>query len=328
MDLRSVRCFVLGIALVLVVGCLPDAPHDNPRDPLNPDARGGLTGTVKGVTNITLSGARVEVLGSGLVGIVDTSGMYFIDGILPGDYSVVASIAGYTSDTGEVEIIPGAVDSLNFTLDGIPVVRWASVLSVHKSYYSGDEGVWIELSAGVMDPDLWVDIDSVWVEVRDSVLVLTQDSVVSSWDVVYGGVIANSFGGDPLVVLVGEDFSFCVEDKIGVRETPVRETLVRIIADVPVPVYPLTGDTVSFPCTFSWEKFTVDFSFEYEFAIWSVEEGVDLAMGERYEVTEIPSSQDSLTVEVELSPGTYYWSIAVVDSVGNRSERVEKIEVK
>ncbi|MHA1827030.1 MAG: carboxypeptidase regulatory-like domain-containing protein [Candidatus Heimdallarchaeaceae archaeon] len=75
-----------------------------------------IGGTVLNEKNKPIPDAKVEILGTNLVGTTDFAGMYSIAGITPGKYKIKASKSGYADVIVEQVVLPDKVYTINFKL--------------------------------------------------------------------------------------------------------------------------------------------------------------------------------------------------------------------
>ena len=85
-----------------------------------PPPTGSITGTVtRAGDGAAISGATVSVTG-GASGSTDASGTYSLTGLSPGNHTLTASAAGYTTTSQAVSVTAGGTQNLNFVLSPAP----------------------------------------------------------------------------------------------------------------------------------------------------------------------------------------------------------------
>ena len=97
--------------------------------------------------------------------------------------------------------------------------------------------------------------------------------------------------------------------------------LTRIIGETPVAFSPANGDTTTdkFP-TFRWQLPQFTFAFTQRIEVFRLDAGFPTFVTSIGKISSEARSQRSF---VRLSPGTYFWTISVVDDFGNISRSKE-----
>ena len=314
------------LMLLASTGCLSDAKHTNPLDPNTEGFR--KVGSIEGRTirfyppHPPIEGAEVRLSPGPYVARSDGDGTFAFDGIPEGAYQITAEKDGFRSfaDTVTVRLGDRTTD-VRVPLNGMPVIANSSVRTIHVSRWWPQEDLFVlEISADVADPDGVGDIESAWVEIPafDFVLPLAETGVVGRYA---RTVPADSLPVPSLHGLEGVDLVFHAQDAVGFVNESAPESIVRVIDYVPVAVDPQGLASVdSGRPNLAWEDAGLPYAFTYRIDIVRDEANVQAVVET---ITDIPSDVTSYVVEGPLMQGTYFWTVSVVDSFGNRSRSKE-----
>ena len=323
------QTLVKGIACIFIIafptlwGCMPNAERDNPYDPKSDGYRdeGTLTGMITRRAQPSEGIEGVTVILDPFKGSsrTDRNGFYAIDNIPTGSYGVKALKPGFSQDSTTIQVAAGQIDTVNFSLNGLPQFLETGITSEHNKSFMGEDVYFFHFDAQVDDPDGLSDIDSVVVAVDDleflKNLVLESNSNRFSVTVFPEEVTETS-----LEALVGKEAIFIITDKNGFKAESTPEHLVRIIHQSPSTVFPVDRDQVDSQPLLVWNLFTAPFVFTYTVevsafpSVWS------------WSQEDIVPSDTAITVNDTLdSRWSYFWVVSVVDEFGNfsQSQRVE-----
>ncbi len=170
-----IRPLLLLAALVVGVGCLGEAPHDNPFDPDSQQyaSTAEVSGTVSGIYPPFrgIAGVRVRLMPLGASGVervatTDASGAFTVADVPAGPegtrYLVRAEGDGLRADDQEVTVEAGVTAQVALRLDALPVVSAQSARTVHIERWFPDAPLYLlEVDATVTDPDRDTDISAV-----------------------------------------------------------------------------------------------------------------------------------------------------------------------
>ena len=320
------RTVVPVLLLLMATGCLSDAKHSNPLDPDTPGYR--EVGSIEGRAtrfyppHPPIEDAEIRLSPGPYVARSGADGTFVFDGIPAGSYQITAKKDGFRSFTDTVTVSLGSrTTDVRIPLNGMPVVAASSIRTIHVSRWWPQEDLYVlEISADVLDPDGVGDITSAWVEIPsfDFVLPLAETGVVGR----YGRTVpADSLPVPSLHVLEGVDLMLHAQDAVGFVNEPAPETIVRVIDYVPVAVDPQGLATVEDGRPhLAWEDAALPYGYTYRIDIVRDEANVQAVIET---ITDIPSDVTSYVVEGPLMQGTYFWTVSVVDSFGNRSRSKE-----
>lgn len=116
MILRQRLEYLAVAAVVLICGCGPDAPHDNPLDPANQGS--GVYGTIYRSAGGVIAGAVVTARPVNIAATSDGQGAYSIS-LDPGRYYLEVGCYGYRTVVDTVDIAAGSRLRRNFLLSGL-----------------------------------------------------------------------------------------------------------------------------------------------------------------------------------------------------------------
>lgn len=317
------------LLLLLTVGwaaCLGEAEHSNPLDP-NSD-RFEQVGTLVGTTTrfyppfAIIGQAEVRLSPGPFVTMTDAEGRFVFDGIPVGDYRLDAVKEGFASGEQVVQVELGTpTEEVQVRMDGLPLLRELSVRSAHISrWFPPDDLYLLEIVALVEDPDGLSDVDRVAfaIPTRGFERDLAQTNVTGRYEV---ALPADSLPGGNLFALQGEEIRAMAQDAAGFETASGPHVLVRVIDYTPVALEPQGQENVRTATPeFSWEDAALPYHYSYRVDIVHDQANVRTVVRT---IEDIPQDNLSHTLETPLPPGTYFWTISVVDARGNRSQSKE-----
>ena len=319
--------FLFVIALALTgLGCLDDAPRDNPLDPFSDGFRdeGRIAGRVEGLYPPFdgIDDVRVQLvpLETGLPELATrtVAGAFALGDVPSGRYAVVAASDGFRTATDTVAVEAGQQAGVVFRLDALPVVNAQSLHTVQIVRWFPEDPVFqLDVAVEASDPDA-PDV------VEHAALAIptgpdTFDFV--ELDRIAEGRFERTFDDSELpggvAGLLGKALRIQVVDASGGATLSEPVGLVRIIQQSPQLQSPIPNDTTGATPELVWRPSELPFAFTYWVDVYRVLPSLDAVLIERFE--DIPPSQTRLTLAAPLDPGPYSWAIWVVDADGNRS---------
>lgn len=315
--------FLLTVALLLMIGCFGDAPHDNPLDPNNSPALPGLT--LKGFVFTfyqpfrAIPSATLMLEPGPRISVADQNGSFSFGQLPPGSYQLTCRAPGFMPDS--LQFTLSADTTVNFNLDALPAFLDIRLQTHHVSrWFPPDDSYFLTIEVTVDDPDGVGDIRRVHYLINpigyaDTLTVNSDPSVFTAQR------FSNQFPTGSIHQLIGKAFLFIVEDGPGAVVESPPQFLTRIVETIPQLLAP--NDLVfvtEFPIVFQWLPVTLPFLFSFKLEISRVDFGVPSKV-----FTSPPIASDSTryTFEQPLSGGDYFWVLYIVDEFGNSSRSKE-----
>lgn len=320
-------CFAGFIVLAFALSaCLGEAEHSNPLDPNADDFE--EVGPLFGKTTryyppfAAVENAEVRLSPGPFMASSDADGSFAFDGVPVGEYRLAAVKDGFASDTQTVYVELGAsTGDVQVRMAGLPEIREVSLRTTRVSrWYPPDDLFLLEVRALVEDADGLSDLDRVWFEIpgHGYLRELSETAIAGRYA---ASLPADSLPADNLFALQGAEMRVGTRDDAGFQDTSGPYQLVRIIEYTPVALEPQGQQNVGTTTpTFIWEDAVLPYDYTYRLDIVRDQANVQTV------VTTIDGiSQDSTRYKVEtpLASGTYFWTVSVVDSYGNRSRSRE-----
>ncbi|MDX1429627.1 MAG: carboxypeptidase-like regulatory domain-containing protein [Rhodothermales bacterium] len=315
------------LMLVSLAGCLSDADHLNPLDPLAPDFvdEGRIEGRITNRSLSAIEGATVVVAPGGMSAITSADGSFVIDGVPAGQYVVTAGSSEYQIAADTVEVSFESPSRADFELNGLPSFEGWTVNTAHISRWFPLEDLFqMELAVQASDTDGVFDLDKVWLEIP-SLQFSDTLQVTPTPGLFLRTLNATDLPSGTIHALLGSPLQLHVRDQPQAVVTSPTLQLVRVIDVTPEAtdeafqfgtpncLQVQSGNTAAPPV--EWEEVFLPFPFEHQVEVIRVDPGVETLV-ER--ITDI--SSDSTAVGVgAVPPGDYYWTVAVVDDFNNRS---------
>ena len=314
-----------GIALG---GCLGDAPHSNPLDPLSEGFR--AEGQVEGrVTEafapfFGLDGVRVRLvpLAAGLperATRTDADGAFAFPDVPEGAYRVEAERDGFAAAADTVSVRLAEIASAELRLNGRPAVQAQAVRTVHVDRWFPPEDLYrLEVDATVADPDGPADLARV---VLESAALGVLDTLREAEPGRFvGEVDARALPGRALQSLIGVPLHLRAEDRGGVAGVGPDLYVARVIEPIPLTERPQALAVVGATPELVWRPLALPFAATWRIDVVRVDAGVETAVA-RFDG--LPAEQTALRLTAPLAAGDYYWTAAAVDAFGNRSRSKE-----
>lgn len=318
---RLVHLLLLVIVCSIIFsGCVSDAPHENPFDPLSPSYRG--TATLKGIVTVRdkpqvpLSDVWVQVNPQRIGTKSNDDGSFTIDNILAGNIQVLFYRELFTPETISIQLNVGEERQLNVAMNGVPTIISARILTRRVD---GQEPIYfVDVRANVTDPNGVNDIDSVWFAVEDDLYSMEFNIGNKLFEVRIESSVL------PIDYLIGKQLYVLARDRYGAEGISYPFAVAQPIEVAATPISPRNGDTVSVPLEFRWSAPSISFNYSYSLTIARVHgSGAGQIVIWKTTVEPIRSDQTVYVYTSSLPAGRYSWSISIVDVNGNWSQSVE-----
>jgi len=319
----AVNSFLMRIAplvlLLLAIGCTRDAPRDNPFDPNSDlyDTAASLEGQIirkippyNGIPDV-----EIRLSGSASRYTYTNNDGFFSFRHLPGDsVQIRVHKDGYGSRHTHVSLPDQHVEIL---LNGRPRTDSLHIRTTHRSHWWPVEDEYmLHIEAWISDIDGMNDIDSVWFSIPGDTTALGTEPPYTDQGSVSGELYDWELSF-PITDLAGRVFLCHIRDRDSLHAEPAGASISRFIENSPSPLAPV-GDAEAGPLpTLRWDYFDASYTFYYIVEIFRITSGNTAVRVFNRE--EIAQSVTELTVEDSLPPGSYYWTLGVVDRFGNSS---------
>jgi hypothetical protein len=301
------------IAAVLLHAC--NAPHDNLLDPDNPDTPFGvLEGTVKTVSVPRAPIAEALVIADGvIVGRTNANGYFTVETIKPIDRWIYFEKTGFRKDSIYVSWNGAKSRSIEIFLNQIPALDSLAIYSMLTSRYSLPALQQITFETGVNDKDN--DIDSVIIECGslNARIALTYNNTSRLYEKT---VFPFELNASDIDEVIGLDMNVHVRDVAGIYHTLGAGAIRRIIRNAIQITSPINADTVSNSPTLTWTEYNATFPYKQTIQVYSYEAEINPILV--WHKDNIGSEVQSVTVDVTLPSGNYFWVIWCIDNFSNR----------
>ncbi len=322
----KMRFLVLGSILAfLLYGCLSDAPHENPLDPVH----GGSAGiSVSGVvehkySNTRIEGATVILLPDFIVTRSDAQGVFrFRERIPRGDYTLRCQADGFDPDSVTISLTNQQDFTFSFHLNALPRFESISVASRHEALFFPPDNALLDLNVTASDPDGPNHIIRVWCVLESTGRADTLQ-LIPSEQRYFSRILPGQLGGNSIQELIGQPFTFFVQDLDSVVTSSAGHLFARFIEKTPITIAP--AGQVSTPFTFRWMNAdslnAIPYSFHYAIEIY---DNVPIALPPVEQIDNIPPEQTTWFYNnTGLPAGEYYWVLYIIDDFGNRSRSLQ-----
>ncbi len=308
------------VFVILAAGC-SDVPHDNPLDPLSSDYSGNapLSGTVllKSV-GTPIASARLVVLEEGIAVQSDSAGRWAFARLSLGVKTIVCTKDNFAPDTQYVTLSAATSKSVTFSMNGAPVAVAEKILTRKVDQYFPSAQYFVDVSAGVTDPNGVTDLDSVWFEASALLFPMAYNLSTRLFEV---RVFKYDIPTNTIQWLVGKPLHILSKDLLGAVNVSDPFMVTRVIEYGATPVSPAPGnnDTTSGTPVLQWAPPSVTFTFTYTLTVSRIDAGTPTVM---WELANVNSVYEEYAYPTDgsvaaLSPGNYVWAVTVVDEFGN-----------
>ncbi len=312
----------LGFLFVLflcVLNCSLNAPRDNP---LDHDLGGNICGRVLSRNSYGIADVEIFIPQADVITYSDTSGDFGLY-VLPEDSMwVFFTHIDYAPESVMVITETGKIDTLTVYLNGLPfLIDYKVTTHRYERNWPPDPLYFCVLSTAAGDIDGEVDIESVWVEIPAFSYIqrLIYDSFKQKF---IHTLFVDEIPGQNLEALVGKDILFNIADKDSavVQSSPCY--ISRIIYQSPDIIFPKGGlDTLRTDTTFIWHKYTCGFYVYYHGEVVKITGGGPGGVVYSFDIHEQNDTTCGLSL---LGGGEYYWTLEIIDSLGNSARTKEE----
>jgi carboxypeptidase-like protein len=318
------RIFLVLLFLFLVYSCVPDAIHDNPLDPVNSSSLNtvSLSGSVFTLyaPHTQLPDVTILLKEAGRIAKTNSVGVFKIDNINAGKYTLIISKENYQGDSLSVTI--GSENNVEMEpvfLNAIPRLKSIAYYSeIKRTILSIDPLVSVLLEVSAIDFDGADDIDSLYAWIPG----YSYKAVIDTNNADGLEIHQNDSLGFDLFNLAEKPLFIVLKDRAGFKTTAGPFFIHRFITVEPFTRSPGDLEVAIQPLFFVWEKQELPFSFTYELTIFRQRSN---QREQVFKQTGIDPKTTNYNFNLILDSGFYFWQIAIRDSKNNSSESIESI---
>ncbi len=302
---------------MVLSACVSDAPHDNPLEAANGNARLRLSGQV--LTYYPpyrpIGEAQVVLMPQKRFTVCDAQGNFRFENISAGPVQLIARAQGYAPDTVSLQLKNSQTQNMH--LDGLPALQSVSIRSHHLAqWFPVEDTYYLEIGVHAADPDGIGDVQTVFYSIP--ALNFTDTLIAQAQPGLYEKVIAaKNLPVSTLSQIIGKTFDFTVIDQAACQTRSQGYFLPRIVEQTPQLVAPVglenvNGDTVRF----QWQKVYLNYDFSFKIELFQINLGVFTLITT---IDRIPSTENAYTFTGGLPAGQYFWRVYIVDEFGDTS---------
>ena len=320
----SKKGFFIAVCFLVLSSCFNNADRDNPLDPRsdNYQSSGEINGTVYTYY------APYKPLGSAMLTIIpgyqnvftNQNGAFSFSNLIPGDYLVKVQYSNYASDSAQVQVESKKATTIQFYLDGLPLLDSLRLNSgfVHEQFPIESSRL-LECKAKVADPDGLGDISSVSILMPDFSFKspLQMSPTLGNFQKRF---MESDLPVNDIEELFGHSFFIEITDQAGQVSLTGPHFMFRVIDQEPEIEAPRSSALVKNKPLLKWKAMQLPFPFTYRVEVYRI---IDLILFElAVSVSNLPPDSLELQVQTALKPGSYLWTVSVVDEFGNWSSSI------
>ncbi len=323
--MKIVPIFLL--CIVLLNGCIDDAPRDNPLDPQSSShvKTGSMTGRIL-IANISvgIADATITSKTENISVQTDALGYFTFPLLSTGVRTFICSKMNFTTDTFSVTIQAGQIAEIFRGMNGAPVTTFKQIVTRKiDKYFPGPE-YYVELSAAVTDPNGSGELDSVWFGVDVLRILLPRPSSPEKFSVI---IPQYKIPTNTIEYLAGRKLYIISKDTNHAVNISEAFYVSRIIENTATPLTPssLSDLTVDSLIIFKWTSPSVQFYYTCSVSLVWIYADQPIP---RWTKSNIDLLDEQIQYPTDgtapvLDPGNYVWSVSVVDQFGNYSRSKE-----
>lgn len=321
LDLLLKRTHFL-LLLLLLISCAKNADRDNPLDSRSGDYE--TFGRVEGHVYTyyapfqPITAALITLIPGNQTTISDQAGAFAFANVSPDSYFLTVDYPGYAPDTTEVVIQSNRTTSIQFNLDGLPLLDTLVLNSgFQHEHYPFEPVRMIDVIAKVYDPDGPADIVSVAVVIPEITFkdTLGVSLVIGTFQ---EKIEEKDLGIDHIEALIGLPVFVEITDKVGNRCRYGPKYLFRVIDHEPVIESPRGSALVGNQPILKWNALQLPFSFTFKVEIYAISED-QILYPAIYTFSEISSEISEFKLGTKLPSSLYLWFVSIIDQWGNWS---------
>lgn len=260
---------------------------------------------------VGIPSAEIMLAPSGPVYLSDASGGFVIMDLPTGSATVITSKAGFLTDTVTITVPAAATLPLEIQLDALPVIAQAEIITKKLDEYFPGPTYLAQISADIGDPDGLTDFDSAWSVIGDIWVPMTYSPISRLFEAT---VFDFDLPTNNLQWLVGRELRIVARDQSGALAEEAGLFLTRIIEESALPVSPALGDTTGPSPLLRWNPAPVTFFHTLTLEIVRQDAGTQTPI---WSQALVDAGLQEFQYSGALTPGSYFWTVAVVDEFGN-----------
>ena len=323
---KAVQWSILAFGVcALMLACTTPAEHSNPLDPESP--RYTTAGSLRvRVTSFyppyqALAGARIRLLPLLMEVQSDAEGQYTFAELQSGDYTIVATKAGYDTVQLVAQVRARELQTLEPRLNALPQLLSARIVCARIATRNAlAPRLVLEVFAEATDNDGANDVTRVVIHFpgRAQNDTLQREGGPTRWKRVFTEEeIAPVNPHD----LVGVPLQIFAEDGNGKKSAPFAMQLARVITEEPLPTFPQNGASIN-PnnIIMRWDLPALNFDHKQSLEVTRLDAGFPVSI---FTASKIEAGETFLPYPGRLASGNYYWTVKIIDSFGNSSRSKE-----
>jgi len=312
------------LLLFLLIGCAPEAPHNNPLDPALSNSNSGakIRGKVYSFYQPLrpLKNVMVTLSPTEQATLTDDQGNFVFQNLNPDQYSLIANKEYYMPDSAAISIASAEDEKdVNLFLNALPQIKSMEYYSEHIDRWWLGEIYHAICTVIVADSDGVADLDSV-IFINLALNLRKGFSHTSRADSFVIDLEDFELPDFNLQHLIENESYVQLKDKAEGRVIAGPFFLRRIIEDAPSGLTPAELDTASSFPNLSWQPIGFPFSFSFVVQVYRVDAGLTILI---HTSPDIPLSQFNYDYPDSLASGTYVWTVGVRDNLKNFSRSKE-----
>ena len=311
------------LLLIFLISCTNSPDRDNPLDPKSNKYEdfGNLQGHVYSyyAPYKPIISATVTIHPGNQTTYTDENGVFNFSNIDPGDYIIKTTMLEYAPDSAQVTITSQKTTNIQFNLDALPQLTNLGLFTgVYNSWFPFPQQRVVRCVAEISDPDGREDINMVCIEIPDFSFIdtLTITGFNTDFSTYEKYITENDLPINKIDELQGYPVYIKITDKAGQTCQFGPNYIIRVIDEEIALEYPKEIITESQP-VFRWKQLSLSYPFTYKLELY--QEIVNGIYDLIYSISNIHHEKISQQVDFPLSPGSYYWTITIMDEFGNWS---------
>jgi hypothetical protein len=306
----------------VLVTCAPEAPHENPLDPLNDPQYNQIKGYVYSyyAPHLVLNNVQITIEPAEQIRTTKEDGFFCFSQLQPGSYTVRASKRDYQSASIQIEFTDyQTVKSVEFYMNALPVLNKVLFYSEHIDQWWPGEIYRMLLKVIISDDDGAADIDTVGCSIP-GIHYYKQFNPSERPDSFFVSIDDFELPGGSLYSIGAESCYVHITDKAGANTSYGPLFLHRIIESAPVPLSPTDLQVIVGRPLFEWQRINLPFIYTQEIQLYQLFPGGSVLIDK---IEQLAPERSTYQYEQDLQLGNYFWTVGVRDDRNNFSRSKE-----